>query len=342
MLSFFYNGFFINSINVFFDMFETFWCEDVLHYFFGCHVFWMFNFLFHDVISMNDMNLVQLIEQFGSEDKCRDLLEKLRWPEGVKCPRCGSERVSKMVKRSQFDCDSCLYQFSITAGSIFHDSHLPLWKWFLATYIMIESKKGISANQMKRTLNIAYKTAWYLCHRIRKAIEAVKIKPLLNGTIEVYVGGKYDRRRKRTPWEKQPVIGLLERKGKFEAKTIPTPRKKILTGLVKDRINGDTTVMTDELLAYKSLDKEYSHERVNHRAEEWTRGEVYTNGVENAWSLFKRSIVGSYHQISAKHMDAYLNEFEWRFNNRENPFLFRDTMIRLLNSPKMEFKELTA
>jgi transposase-like protein len=208
---------------------------------------------------------------------------------------------------------------------------------------MIESKKGMSALQMKRTLKVAYQTAWYLCHRIRKAMEEAQGEPKLNGTVEVdetYVGGKYDKRRKRGPWGKQPVIGLLQRRGKFEAKTIPTNGRKILVGVIKDRVSLDAEIMTDEYAAYKAIDKEYKHESVNHSKEEWARGNVYTNGVESAWSLFKRSIVGSYHHIDTKHMDAYLEEFEWRFNNRDNPHLFWDTMVRLLNSPKMEFREL--
>jgi len=136
---------------------------------------------------------------------------------------------------------------------------------------------------------------------------------------------------------------LLQRNGMFEARTIPTPSKKILTGIVAERVSPDATVMTDELAAYKSLDKTYHHEAVNHRSEQWVRGdlrEIHTNSFESAWSLFKRSIVGSFHQISKKHMDAYLDGFEWRFNNRENSFLFRDTLIRLLAAPKMEYKSL--
>lgn len=134
----------------------------------------------------------------------------------------------------------------------------------------------------------------------------------------------------------------MQRHGGFEAIAVQTPSKKILVGVVKDRVDKGSTVMTDELRAYKSLDKDFDHETVNHSAEEWVRGNVYTNGVENAWSLFKRSIVGSYHQISAKHVNAYLDEFDWRFNGRENPYLFRDTLMQLLNSAKMEFKELIA
>jgi transposase-like protein len=290
-----------------------------------------------------ETNLINLIERYSNEDKCRKYLEGLRWHTGIECPRCGSKKISRIAERNQYDCDKCRYQFSVTAGSIFHDSHLPLWKWFLAVYLMTESKKGISANQLKRSLAISYKTAWYLCHRIRKAMEEATNKPKLDGIVEVdetYVGGRYDRRRKRDAWEKQAVMGLLQRNGTFEAKKIPTPSKQILTGIIRKRVDKKAMVITDESRAYKSIDDTYKHKSVNHGAEEWVCGDVHTNGIENAWSLFKRSVIGSYHKISNKHLDAYLDEFEWRFNGRENPYLFRDTLIRLLNSPKMEFKEL--
>lgn len=291
------------------------------------------------------MNLMKLMEEFDTSEECRTYLEKLRWPKGVKCPRCQSEKISRIRERNQFDCDSCRHQFSVTAGSIFHDSHLPLPKWFAAVYLMCEVKKGVSANQLKRTLGVSYKTAWYLCHRIRKAVEEAKVKPQLKGVVEVdetYVGGRYDRRRKRGPWEKQAVIGLSERNGKFEARTIPTPSRQVLVGIVKDRVAPDATVMTDEYRAYKAVGKTHKHQPVNHSAEEWVRGNVHTNSVESAWSLFKRSIVGSYHQISTKHMAKYLDEFEWRFNNRKNPYLFRDTIMRLIETPALTYAALTA
>src|SRR3954447_19192981 len=117
-----------------------------------------------------DIDLPTLIAEYGSEDKCRAYLEALRWPDGVRCPRCDGPTISRIEKRGQFDCDSCRYQFSVTAGTIFHDSHLPLWKWFLAVYVIGESKKGISSNQLKRMLGVSYKTAWYLTHRIRAAM----------------------------------------------------------------------------------------------------------------------------------------------------------------------------
>jgi transposase-like protein len=296
--------------------------------------------------SLKNMNLVKLMEECDTQDECRSILEELRWPRGVKCPRCQSEKISRIRKRFQYDCDSCRYQFSVTSGTIFHDSHLPLVKWFATTYLMCESKKGVSANQIKRTLGLkSYQTAWYLCHRIRKAIEEAKNKPQLTGIVEVdetFVGGRYDSRRKRAPWEKQAVVGLLQRGGNFEARTIPTRSKQVLVGIVKDRVSKDATVFTDEYVAYKSLARTHRHDSVNHSKEEWVRGNVHTNSIENAWSLFKRSVIGSYHKISKKHLDAYLDEFEWRFNNRENPYLFRDTLTKMVQSPNLEFKTLTA
>lgn len=292
-----------------------------------------------------EINLISLIEQYSDETKCRQYIEALRWEDGVKCPRCGSDKISHIKKRDQYDCDKCRYQFSATAGTIFHDSHLPLWKWFLAVYLMTESKKGMSANQLQRSLGVSYKTAWYLCHRIRKTMEEDLNAPKLKGTIEVdetYIGGAYDKRRKRAPWDKPAVVGLLQRNGRFEARAIPSASKKVLVGIVKERVSNKAIVMTDEKRAYQSLDKEFRHKSINHGEEEWARGNVTTNHVENAWSLFKRSLVGSYHQISAKHLNAYLDEFEWRFNNRNNQYLFRDTIIKLLNAPKMEFKKLVA
>lgn len=297
----------------------------------------------------SDVNLCQLIEKFGSEEKCRRYLEKLRWPDGTTCPRCNSDSVSRIFERSQFDCNSCRYQFSVTAGSIFHDSHLPLWKWFLATYMMIESKKGISANQLKRTLAISYKTAWYLCHRIRKAM--LETNPeLLSGTVEcdeTYVGGH--RRHVGSGYvdNKTMVLGALQRGGEIRLRVEKRSKKatkEALHAFIKETTEPATErIITDEYPGYEGIaDVDTRHETVNHRLEEWVRGDVHTNSMEGVWSLFKRSVIGSYHQVSAKHLDAYLDEFEWRFNNRDNPYLFRDTLLRLLGTEKLEYKRLTS
>src|SRR6266705_4336993 len=146
--------------------------------------------------SLKSMDLMKLMEECNTQDECRAILEELRWQDGVKCPHCQSDKISRIRKRFQYDCDSCRYQFSVTAGTIFHDSHLPLPKWFAAVYLMCESKKGVSANQLKRTLGIgSYKTAWHLCHRVRSAM--IDANPeLLDGVVEAdetFVGGKMRR-----------------------------------------------------------------------------------------------------------------------------------------------------
>lgn len=320
--------------------------EQVLDRLIVCHVSRML-LLRHSAPMMTyETNLVNLIAQFGgNDDKCRTYLEKLKWPDGPTCPRCKAEGI-KIAQRESYDCTACHYQFTVTAGSIFHDSHLPLWKWLLATYMVVESKKGMSANQLKRTLEISYKTAWYLCHRIRKAMEEANPKPL-TGTVELdetYIGGKRRYVGRGSLEGKTMVLGAIERGGEVRLRVEKRKKasKKVLHAFVKETTDPQAErLMTDEAPGYIGVaDEDTTHETVNHHAEEWVRGDVHTNGIEGVWSLFKRSIVGSYHQVSAKHLDAYLDEFEWRFNQRENPFLFRDTMTRLLNSPKMEFKEL--
>jgi transposase-like protein len=296
------------------------------------------------------MNLMQLFEDFDTDKECRDFLERLRWPEGIRCgnAECKSDKISRIYERKQFDCDACGYQFSATAGTIFHDSHLPLPKWFVAVYLMCESKKGISANQLKRTIKVSYKTAWYLCHRIRKAMDEAK-PTLLSGVVEIdesYMGGKRRYINDGKLDNKTMVLGAIQRGGEVRLKVERRKKadKKTLHRFVLETTAGETKrYVTDENPGYNGIaDGNTTHETVNHRAEEWVRGDVHTNTVEGVWSLFKRSIIGSYHQISAKHLQSYLDEFEWRFNGRHNPYLFRDTMLKLVNAPKMEYKELIA
>ena len=191
-----------------------------------------------------DVNLIELFKQYkGDDNECRKVLEALRWPEGKKCPRCGSSKTSRAMKEGHnYNCDVCHYQFTVTAGTIFHDSHLSLWTWFLAVYLMCESKKGMSANQLKRTLGVSYKTAWYLCHRIRKAMaEVYENEPKLNGIVEVdetYVGGKYDKRRKRGRHGKsKPLWVFFREKEPSNLARSRQPARKFSSGVIKERIN---------------------------------------------------------------------------------------------------------
>ncbi len=293
-----------------------------------------------------EINLISLIEQFGSEGKCRDYLEELRWPKGVICPRCHSNSISKIEDRNQYDCNSCRYQFSVTAGTVLHDSHLPLWKWFLTAYIMIESKKGISANQIKRTISVSYKTAWYLCHRVRAAM-ANALKGKLTGILEAdetFVGGKVRGKGHGFKGNKTTVAGIVARGGQARLKVIPDRTRENLHKFLKEHAADEAqAIYTDDWEAYKGIaDKDTIHETVNHSIEEWVRGDVHTNTVESVWSLLKRAIIGSYHQISHKHLDAYLDELEFRFDNRKNPYLFREVISRLLQADCLPYEKLTA
>jgi len=296
-----------------------------------------------------DMNLIKLMDEFGTDDKCREILEELRWPDGVCCPRCESKKISRIKERSQFDCDECRYQFSALSGTIFHDTHLALKKWFVAIYLIVEAKKGISANQMKRTLGVSYKTAWYLCHRIRTAMTELNPK-LLSGTVEVdetIVGGRLrgkGRGKGAYMQNKSIIAGIIERGGDVRLSRISKSDKKTLHAFIKGYTHPKTKlVITDENPSYKGIaDHDTAHQTVNHNQKEYVRGDIHTNTIENVWSLLKRSVAGSYHKISDKHIDRYLDELEWRFNNRENPYLFRDTLIKLIGASNLEYKQLIA
>jgi transposase-like protein len=292
-----------------------------------------------------EMDLVELIKDFADESKCRAYLERLRWPDGPQCLECGSRKVYRILKRNQFVCDDCSHQFSVTAKTIFHDTHLPLWKWFLATYLLCESRKGMSANQTARQLAVSYKTAWYLCHRIRAAMLEVAPQKL-GGTVEIdetFVGGK--ARRWRPYSEKSVVVGLRQRNGDLRLVHAPDRKMGTLRKIIKANVGSHVEViLTDEFAVYpwalEKMDKPL-HKTINH-SQEYVHGDVHTNTVESAFSLLKRGIVGTWHKVSAKHLPAYLDEMCFRFNNRKNPFLFRDTMLKLIDSPNLEYKNLIA
>jgi len=300
------------------------------------------------------MNLVDIVREFPNEVACRRFLERMRWPDGVRCLRCQSKKVKRLTAKDKagpyreiFYCSSCRHQFTVTVGTIFHDSHLPLTKWLIAIGLMCEAKKGISALQMKRNLGVSYKTAWYLCHRIRKAMASGNVFGKLGGgggiveSDETYIGGKYDRRRKRRPYEKQAVMGIVERGGMVKVEAIPTASRKILLGKLKEHVADDVRlVVTDELAAYKHTP--FPHAAVNHGRYEWVRGKMHTNTVENFWSLLKRGIVGSFHRVSVKHLPRYLGEFQYRFNRRHEPELFGSTVKHLLTTDNLPYSKLTA
>ena len=294
------------------------------------------------------MNLVELIDRYNCDETCRKALEGIRWPAGVACTRCGDTNVGELPQGHKWHCRSCRYKFTVTAGTIMHDSHLSLRKWFLAIYLMCVSKKGISALQLQSTLGVAYKTAWYLCHRIREAMGNDGFTgPTLFGIVEVdetLVGGRKRGVGKGSRGGKTWVAGAIQRDGMVRLERIPDIRKNTLHDFIDRHVTDETeAIYTDELKSYIGIgDDDTRHETVNHRAEEWVVGEVHTNNIEGVWSLFKRSIVGSFHKISVKHMDRYLEELEWRFNNRDNPHIFRDALARIINTDPLEYRDLVA
>jgi len=291
-----------------------------------------------------EYNLLAMFREFGSDEKCREYLEQLRWPDGVTCPRCNSKDIIPIQARKQHHCRGCLHHFSVTAGSIFHDSHLPLSTWFATAYMMIESKKGVSANQIKREMGISYKTAWYLCHRIRAAMGAAK-QEQLDGVLEVdetLVGGKVRGKGHGYKGNKTTVAGVVQRGGDIRLQVVKDRSRETLHELIKQHAHDKATaIYTDDWEAYKGIgDADTIHDTVNHSAKEYVRGDVHTNSVESVWSLLERSIIGAFHQVSKKHLDAYLDELEFRFGNRRNPHLFRETIRRLISSEAVTYEKL--
>jgi transposase-like protein len=297
------------------------------------------------------MTLPDIQRLFDTDEKCREALTKLRWPNGVECPRCLSKRISWIKANRQFDCAECEYHFSVTAGTIFNDSHLPLTIWFTAVLLLCDARKGMSALQLKRTLwgqhKGSYKTAWYLCHRIRAAMATVD-RPMLDGTVEMdetRVGGKQRHPgRGSATTNKEVVVGIRQRGGALRFFHAEDAKSGTLAKYIRENISEDVDVIvTDEWPAYKRAVGAHKHETVNHSAKEYVRvgTDIHSNSIESAFSLLKRGIIGSWHRISAKHLQAYLDEMCFRFDRRNRPDLFIDTLRHMVTADPMTFEELT-
>ncbi|MGA8152247.1 MAG: IS1595 family transposase [Terriglobales bacterium] len=299
------------------------------------------------------MTLPDVTELFSTDDKCRELLERLRWPEGPECPRCHTKTLARLNARLLY-CKDCDYQFSVTAGTIFHDSHLPLTKWFMVTLLLCEAKKGMSAHQIKRTIwgqhKGSYKTAWYLCHRIRAAMKEAE-KPMLDGEVEMdetYVGGRrLGQGSKAAKAAKEIVIGLRQRNGDLRFFHAIDVKSGTLAKYIQENLSTDVELLvTDTLPAYKYAVGDHKHRTINHTAKEYVRHEggdlITTNTIESAFSLLKRGIMGSWHKVSAKHLPAYLDEMTFRFNRRKNANLFLETLRHMITAPVLTFEKLTA
>lgn len=298
------------------------------------------------------MTLIDIATGFSTDERCRELLERLRWPNGPECPRCFTTKLTRLsTNKKMLFCSDCKYQFTVTAGTIFNDSHLPLETWLFATILMVEARKGMSANQLKRTLGVSYKTAWYLCHRIRAAMASAE-KTMLDGTIEMdetFIGGKkigqgvYAGKK-----AKVPVVGIKQRGGELRFFKAEDVKAGTLAKYIKENVSEDVDViMTDEFVSYPfALDRagqsRMKHKTVQHKAGIYVDGDVTTNGIESAFSLLKRGIIGSWHKVSAKHLPAYLEEMTFRFNRRGRSDLFIDTLRHMVTADPLTYEALTA
>jgi transposase-like protein len=276
------------------------------------------------------------IPRFHDEAKAREYLEGRRWPDGPVCPHCGGapERITKLDgekhRRGLYQCNECHGQFSVTVGTLYERSHIPLHKWLLATHLMTASKKGISAHQLHRMLGITYKSAWFMAHRIREGLTPHKTEPMGgSGKIveadETYVGGK-EKNKHRSKRDKkhiggvgkETVFSLVERGGKVRSHHLPSVSAQTLRPVLRSQLDTEkTALMTDGEGQFRLLASMFaSHETVNHGIGEYVRGNVHTNTIEGYFSILKRGITGVYHHVSQQRLKRYLAEFDFRYNER--------------------------
>ncbi len=273
----------------------------------------------------------------GDDDACRSYLKARRWPQGVRCPRCGNPAVYDLHSRKwHWQCTKCApggsegYRFSLLVGTIFENTNKPLRDWFKVTHLMLTSKKGISALQLQRQMGFgSYKTAHGMCHKIRAALIQPETK--LGGIVELdetWVGGKdknkhWDKRTHSATKGKTPVIGAVQRKGNVIARVLEKVTTQNVIDFLNEAISNKVSLLaTDDWPGYGDNLRQYPHASVDHHAHQYVIGAVHTNTIEGFWSIFKRGVVGTFHKMSAKYMPLYVAEFQFRYNNRFNPDIF--------------------
>lgn len=276
-------------------------------------------------------DLISLFERFPNGLAAAEYLETLRWPNGPVCPHCGeSERKPYRLKsktRRLWKCAACRKQYTVTVGSIFESSHIPLHKWVIAFHLLCASKKGMSSHQLHRMLGITYKSAWFMTHRIRLAMEQSPFQERLRGVVEAdetYIGGDEQKRKKADKRGKQgrgtdkaPVLALVQRGGTVRSFHVADVTGATLKGAIRRNVAVSARIMTDQWRGYGRLGEEFAdHQVVNHSHGEYVRGEAHTNTAENYFSILQRGIDGVYHHVSKAHLGRYLAEFDFRYNNR--------------------------
>jgi transposase-like protein len=295
--------------------------------------------------------------RFTDEDEARAILERLRWPNGPLCPDCKGTDVNKIASEPGSKTRRGLYrcrtrecprkQFTVTVGTIFEDSHIPLSKWLSAIHLLCASKKGMSAHQLHRMLGVTYKTAWFMAHRIREAMRREPLRTKLTGVVEVdetYVGGKPENRHHRIGKPKAPVVSLVQRGGETRSFPVPAVTAENLRTMIRREVSPKAKLVTDGHSVYQGIGREYAaHEPVNHQAREYVRGEAHTNTVEGYFSILKRGINGIYHHVGPQHLARYCDEFDFRYNRRLDSDSVRSmAAIRGAEGKRLTYKPLVA
>ena len=276
-------------------------------------------------------------EIFTDEARAREWLEAHLWANGRPCPHCGvvgeSTKIGGATARpGLYKCNACRKQFTVTVGTIFERSHVPLGKWLQATFLMCASKKGFSAHQLHRMLGVTYKTAWFMAMRIREAMREGKFSFPMGGegkTVEAdetYVGGKEKNRHKSKrfknhaggTWGKEMVFSLVEREGSVRSMHLTSVSAATLRPILVAQVDAKSFLMTDDAGQYRQMHKDFAHQAVNHGIGEYVRGTAHTNTVESYFAILKRGITGTYHHVSQQHLKRYLGEFDFRYNERSS------------------------
>ena len=282
-----------------------------------------------------DLTLIQLFDRFGTDDKARLHLEGILWKNGIVCPHCKcsdqkqfAERTAnpeKKIRAGLRFCSNCKSQFTVTIGTIFEDSHIPLRKWLIAWYLICSSKKGISSLQLQRLLELgSYRSALFMAHRIRYALKETSFAEKLSGIIEAdeaMIGGIYPQSKGTNKTNKAPVVSLVQRGGPVRSQVMPTVNGKNLKQAIRDNVMICSEIHTDKNPQYLGLEPKYTHKTVNHSIDEFTRHEgenvISTTSVESFFSLLKRGVVGTFHHLSPQYLPLYLAEFDHRHNCRK-------------------------
>ncbi|MES2382813.1 MAG: IS1595 family transposase [Bacteroidota bacterium] len=280
------------------------------------------------------MTVFQFYKTFDTEQKCCDYLVKVRWPDGIKCPHCKHEKyyltngvsrqgreTKKEIAYQQYKCanSKCHKKFTVTTGTIFHGCKMPLWQFFFMIFTSVINKKNISSYQQGVSLGLAQKNVWFMMSKIRMlCFQDENLK--FEGEIEVdeafLAAGKFGTWRKHATNRKIPVLGILQRGGNIVIKVIPNRFKKTVQDIILKHVECGSRLFTDSAACYFNMDSYYLHETINHRAGEYVRGDVYTNGIECAWAHLKKAINGTHHSVSILHLQRYCDEFAYRWNNR--------------------------